>query len=101
VGYFTLNPNGTMTFTRASVFAPQPRVPKIVSITRSANVSTIFFTTTNGTFTYTLYYTNSAGLTSSVTNWPASPSTLTGDGNTDHFSDTTTDANRFYRVSAH
>jgi hypothetical protein len=101
VGYFTMNVNGTMTFTRAPIVVPQPPAPQIVSISRLGTTSTVFFTTTNGTFTYTLYYTNSAGLTTSVTNWPASPTTLTGDGSTDHLSDTTTDANRFYRVGAH
>jgi len=101
VGYFTMNVNGTMTFTRAPIVVPQPPAPQIVSISRLGTTSTVFFTTTNGTFTYTLYYTNSTGLTTSVTNWPASPTTLTGDGSTDHLSDTTTDANRFYRVGAH
>jgi hypothetical protein len=98
VGYFTLNPNGTMTFTRASTTVAQPPAPQIVSITRVGNTSTVFFTTTNGTFTYTLYYTNSAGLTSS--NWPASPTTLVGNGSTNSLTDTTTDVSRFYRVSA-
>ncbi len=98
VGYFTLNPSGTMTFTRAS--AAQPPVPRIVSITRSGSTSTIFFTTTNGP-TYTLYFTNSTGLTTSVTNWPSSPTTLVGNGLTNSLSDTTTATNRFYRVGAH
>jgi hypothetical protein len=101
VGYFTLNPSGTMTFTRASAIVAQPPVPRIVSITRSGSNSTVFFTTTNATFTYTLYYTNSAGLTTSVTNWPASPTTLIGNGNTNSLSDTTTDTNRFYRIGVH
>jgi hypothetical protein len=101
VGYFTLNPNGTMTFTRASTSVAQPPAPQIVTIARSGNTSTVFFTTTNGTFTYALYYTNSAGLTTSVTNWPSSPTTLVGNGNTNSLPDITTDANRFYRVGAH
>lgn len=98
VGHFTLNPNGTMTFTRASVAAPQPPPPQIVSLSRSGDTSTIYFTTTNGTFTYTLYHTNAAGLTAPVTNWPASPTTLIGNGSTNHLSDTTTDPSRFYRI---
>jgi hypothetical protein len=98
VGYFTLNPSGTMTFTRAS--AAQPPVPRIVSITRAGSTSTIFFTTTNGP-TYTLYFTNSTGLTTSVTNWPSSPTTLVGNGLTNSLSDTTADTIRFYRVGAH
>jgi hypothetical protein len=98
VGYFTLNPNGTMTFTRASTVVAQPPAPKIVSVSRSGTTSTIFFTTTNGTFTYSLYYTNSTGLAAPVTNWPASPTTLTGNGLTNSLTDTTTDTNRFYRI---
>jgi hypothetical protein len=98
VGYFTLNPSGTMTFTRASA-APPPK-PLIVSITHSGSTSTIFFTTTNGP-TYTLYFTNSTGLATSVTNWPSSPTTLVGNGLTNSLSDTTTDTNRFYRIGAH
>jgi hypothetical protein len=102
VGYFTFNPAGTMTFTRGSTVMTQTPPPsQIVALTRLGNTSTIFFTTTNGTFTYSLCYTNSTGLTSSVTNWPTLPTTLTGDGVTNQLSDTTTDANRFYRISVH
>jgi hypothetical protein len=93
-GSFTLGTNGVVTFN-----LPQPPKPRIVSITRSSGTSTIYFTTTNGP-TYTLYYTNVAGLTTSVTNWPSSPTTLVGNGLTNHLSDTTTDANRFYRIGA-
>lgn len=99
VGYFTLNADGTMTFTRASLVTPQPPAPKIVKVTRVGTTSTIFFTTTNASFTYTLYYTNSAGLSSSTSNWPASPTTFfPGNGLTNSLTDTTTATNRFYRV---
>lgn len=95
-GSFTLGTNGVVTFN-----LPQPPKPQIVSITRSAGTSTIYFTTTNGP-TYTLYFTNSTGLaTSSVTNWPSSPTTLVGNGLTNSLSDTTADTNRFYRIGAH
>ena len=97
VGYFTLNYDGSMTFTRA---VTQPPVPQITSVTRTNGTTTVYFKTVSGP-TYTLFYTNSAGLTTSVTNWSAAPTTLTGDGGTDHLSDTTTDANRFYRIGAH
>jgi len=100
VGYFTFNPDGSMTFTRAVPAPPQPPVPQITSITRASGTTTVYFTTTNGP-TYVLYYTNSTGLATSVTNWPSSPTTLTGDGGTDHLSDTTTVSNRFYKVGAH
>jgi len=96
-GYFQLNTDGTMTFTRASINNTPP--PPTLKITRSGNVNTISFGTTNGA-TYTLYLTNSAGLAQHISTWPAS-GTLTGDGNTNSFMDTTTDSNRFYSVGAH
>ena len=74
----------------------QTPAPQIVSIARSGNTSMAFFTTTDETFTCTLYCTNSAGLTSS--NWPASTKTLARSGNTGSLSDTTKDANRSCRV---
>ena len=76
-----------------------PPVPKIVSITRGSGNTSVYFTTVSGA-TYTLYYTNTTGLATFVTNWP-SASSLTGDGGTDHLSDGAIDASRFYRVVAH
>ncbi len=102
VGYFLLSPNGTMTFTRGSTVAPpsSPPPPTVLSVSRQGNASTIYFTTTNGA-TYTLYYTNSAGLNAPVTTWPSLPSTVTGNGLTLSFTDTATADERFYRVGAH
>jgi hypothetical protein len=102
VGYFTLNPAGSMTFTRgssAAVLSPPP--PQIVAITRAGNASTIYFTTTNGSYTYGLNYTASSGLPTAAATWTVSPNTVTGNGLTNSLIDTTTDANRFYRVTAH
>ncbi len=97
VGYFTLNPDGTMTFTRASAASPtQP----VLSITRVGTTSTISLATANGV-TYTLFYTNSAGLSQPVNAWPSSPATISGDGTTKSFVDTTSDSDRVYRVGAH
>jgi len=98
VGNFSLNSSGVVTFNTLSVAPP---VPKIVSLVRSGSTDSIYFTTTNGSFTYTLYYTNAAGLTAPITNWTASPTTLTGNGNTNSLTDTSTDANRFYRIGVH
>src|SRR5262249_14912636 len=67
VGYFLFNPGGTITFTRASAATPVPPRP-LLSIQRSGSTSTISFGTTNGA-TYTLYYTNTAGLTAPIANW--------------------------------
>lgn len=86
-------------YVQLSIPASQPATPKITSFTRSGSTDTIYFTTTSAAI-YALYYTNSAGLNTSVSNWPSS-STLIGDGGTDHLSDTSMDASRFYRVGAH
>ena len=101
LGYFLLNPNGTMTFTRASSVTPPPPPPppRLVSVSRLADTSTIAFTTTNGA-TYTLYFTNAAGLGTPVSSWPASSATLVGDGTVKSLVDTTADGERFYAVGA-
>jgi hypothetical protein len=100
VGYFTLDPSGTMTFTRASTnsVVPPPPPPQL-SVGNSGTTITISFATTNGA-TYTLYYTNVAGLSAPVSSW-ASLGTLVGDGTTKSFTDAISDAVRFYRVGAH
>ena len=100
VGYFTFNSNGTMIFTRASASLPLPPAPRLVGITRAADTTSVYFTTTNGP-TYTLYYTDSAGLMAPISSWTALPTTVTGDGLTNHLDDVTSDATRFYRVGAH
>jgi hypothetical protein len=98
VGYFLLNPDGTMTFTRASTNSVAPAPPPVtLSIGRSSGTSTISFLSSNSV-TYTLYFTNAAGLTTPVTNWPSLSGTITGDGTTQAFQDSTTDAVRFYQV---
>jgi len=99
VGYFQFNSDGTMTFTREAAAAPLPPAP-VLSISRLGTSSTVSFATTNGA-TYTLYYTNTAGLNAPVANWFSSPTTITGDGNTKSFLDTSTDTDRVYRVGAH
>jgi hypothetical protein len=58
----------------------------------------ISFGTTNGA-TYALRYTNSAGLSTPVTNWPIAAGTISGDGLNHTFTNSSTDPNRFYRVS--
>lgn len=100
VGYFELTSDGTMTFTRDAVSTPSSTPPPVLSIQRSGTTSTISFGTTNGAV-YSLYYTNAAGLTSPIANWALSASTVTGNGQTNTLTDTTTDANRVYRVVTH
>ena len=99
-GKFTLAANGVVTF---NTVANIPPAPTILSIMRVGTTTTVFFTTTN-IYTYSLYFTNSSGLATSVTNWPKSVTTVAGPGSgigaTNSITDATTDATRFYRVGA-
>lgn len=100
VGYFQLNTDGTMSFTRATtnaVVAPPPAVT--LKIARSGNSSVISFVSSNSVI-YKLFYTNSAGLTTPVSDWPFLSGTISGDGTSKSFQDTTTDRNRFYQVQS-
>ncbi|HEX4265939.1 MAG TPA: hypothetical protein VH597_16515 [Verrucomicrobiae bacterium] len=98
LGTFNLAANGVLTFhTNSVVTTPPP--PQITSITRAGNLSTISFTTTNGSFTYKLSYTNATGLKAATSLWATSPTTVSGNGSVQSIPDTTTDTNRFYRVS--
>jgi hypothetical protein len=97
IGHFSLGTNAVVTFHIASS-GPPPATQ--LSITRGGSVATISFLTGNG-FTYTLYYTNSGGLNTPIAGWPASPNTVIGNGGTNSIQDTSSDANRFYRVGAH
>jgi len=101
LGTFSLSASGVVTYKTNSVVVVPP-APNIVSIVRTNGISTISFTTANGAFTYTLYYTNSAGLTAPLTSWAASTTTLVGNGNTNSLTDTTAaTTNRFYRIGVH
>lgn len=96
VGYFELDPNGNLTFTRASgtVTPPAPTI----TIGRAGNISTVSFLSANNA-SYTLHYTDLAGLTTPVSTWQTGE-TLPGNGSTVSFQDTSPDANRVYAVSA-
>jgi hypothetical protein len=110
VGYFTLNTDGTMTFTRDAMATNPPTPPPPTHLTISATVSpggggqqvtsTISFGTTNGA-TYTLFYTNAAGLATPVTNWPFVTPAIIGDGSVHAFTNSSTDSSRFYSVGGH
>jgi hypothetical protein len=102
-GYFLLEPDGTMTFTRSSTTTtnsppPPPPAPRL-ALARSGGVNTISFPSTNGA-TYTLLFTNSAGLSAPASTWPSLPAQLTGNGASMSFEDSATDPNRYYRVKA-
>lgn len=96
VGYFTLNTDGTMTFTRASSL---PAAPVITAVTRTNTTTYVSFSTVSGSFSYRLYFTNSTGLTAPIANWPNTGIYyVTGDGSNKTLTNSTTDGNRFYRV---
>jgi hypothetical protein len=96
VGTFCLSASKVVTFTAASPAPPPPTL----SIARTGSVSIISFLGLN-TVTYTLAYTNSAGLTTPVSSWPTMAAAILGNNSTTNFTDTTTASNRFYRVRAH
>ncbi len=98
VGYFELETDGSMTFTRQET-SPPAVSPPTLGIVRSGNVSSITFLSTNQA-TYTLLYTNTAGLSAPSSTWPALPGTIAGNGSMQTFHDATTDTNRLYRVQA-
>lgn len=99
VGYFLFNPNGTMTFTRATPFVAPPPSP-VLTISRVNTTSTISFSTTNGA-TYNLIYTTPSGVGSPRSTWTTLGSPIIGAGGVTNFMDTTTDPSRIYSVTAH
>ncbi|HWD91542.1 MAG TPA: hypothetical protein VG938_04250 [Verrucomicrobiae bacterium] len=99
LGYFSLNTDGTLSFTRGSSVVTPPAPPKpVLAIQRLGTTNLISFATTNGA-TYKLYFTNSVGLRTPLTNWPSISTNITGTGGTNSFLDITTDAIRFYGVT--
>jgi hypothetical protein len=98
LGSFCLAANGVVTFTAGTVTPPPPPAP-VLRVARAGNVTTISFLSTN-TATYTLFYTNSSGLTTPVANWPSLPGMISGNNSITNFTDITTAPNRFYRVEA-
>ena len=99
LGYFEFSPGGVMKYhsgPSSSVSIPRPT---ITAIQRAGTQSTITFTTVAGG-TYTLCYTDSAGLTTPVNTWTTG-GTIAGDGTNKSLSDTTTGTQRFYAISAH
>jgi hypothetical protein len=94
LGYFTFNPNGTVTFTPASL-AP-PSVPVITSFKRTGTTNKVTFTS-GPSGTYSLIATNKLG--GSTTNWPVIVSCPGSNGPT-VLAEVTTSTNKFYRIKA-
>jgi hypothetical protein len=97
LGYFELETDGTMNFIAASsaTIIPAPTLTATVA----NGVETISFSTVNNA-TYSLYYTDSAGLTSPINTWSVVSTNITGNGSVQSFQQATTDTNRFYTVVA-
>jgi hypothetical protein len=96
LGYFELGTNGTMVFVAGTT---GPTAPTL-SIAASGGTQTISFPSVANA-TYTLFYTNSAGLTSPIHTWPSVSTNITGDGTVKSFQQTSTDPARFYVVGVH
>lgn len=100
LGYFTLSPNGALTFTRkSSASTPLPPAPTL-TIRRTGTTSTISFGSASGA-TYSLIYTNTSGLSAPRSTWPTLGNPIAGNGGQTNFVDTTTSAERVYSVKAH
>jgi hypothetical protein len=105
MGYFTVDVSGGhLTFTPSGAPntggpPPRPTLTFVKGAVGSTFTNLISFPTANNA-TYTLYFTNAVGLTTPVSNWPTAGS-LIGDGTTRTFTNSSTDANRFYSVGAH
>jgi len=91
-GYFELGTDGSMTFTAG--YYPSPNL-SIATNSGNANIS---FQSSWG-WTYSLYYTNAAGLSSPVSTWPVLSTTIVGDGNVDQFQMPVSGTTMFYAVS--
>jgi hypothetical protein len=97
LGYFELSTNGMMTYTAYP--SATVATPAIVSFIRTSNTTNTITFTTGSIGTYTLRGTNSAGLSTARTNWPAI-SSVSGNGSPQSLSDVTTDGGRFYTITA-
>jgi hypothetical protein len=74
--------------------------PPAIAATKSGATSTISFPTVAGA-TYTLYYTNAAGLLAPISSWTTLAGNVSGDGTVKSFQVTSTNANQFYSVQEH
>jgi hypothetical protein len=97
LGYFELATDGSLTFHGPALTLPVPTLS--TSTDTAGNFFVSFPTTTNGT--YTLSYTNAAGLSASVSSWPKVSTNIIGDGTVKAFQQTISGAGTFYSVSVH
>jgi hypothetical protein len=99
LGYFELSTNGAMTFYAGPFAMSYPAPTLSVSTDGAGDVFVSFPSTANGT--YTLFYTNTAGLTSPVSAWAAVSTNIIGDGTVKSFQQTISGKGTFYAVGVH
>jgi hypothetical protein len=98
LGYFELGTNGSLTFYALSTQQyPQPTLS--ASSDGAGNLFVSFPSTANGT--YSLHYTNSAGLTAPVSTWATVSTNIVGDGTVKSFQQPISGPGFFYTVSVH
>src|ERR1700722_9827214 len=97
LGYFELATTGAMTFHGPSTTFPAPTLS--ASTDTAGNFYISFPSTLNGT--YSLSYTNAAGLSAPVSTWPTVGTNIVGDGATKTFQQPISGADTFYSVSVH
>ncbi len=98
LGYFELGTDGSLTFhALSSQQYPQPALS--ASTDGAGNLFVSFPSTVNGT--YSLHYTNSAGLTAPVSTWATVSTNIVGDGTVKSFQQPISGPGLFYTVSVH
>ena len=98
LGYFELRSNGAMTFTAAGGTTPLDS-PKITSITRVDNLTTVSVQTEAGA-NYTLLAASAADLGTKIASWSVIGAPTAGNGGVVSLTDSSSDAARFYAVRA-
>ena len=97
LGYFEFRPDGKLSLVPAGSTPSVPR-PTITGFARSGGTNFLSFDTIANA-TYSVLFTNTAGLGVALTNWPASP-TIAGTGQAVTYSDSVAEADRFYVIRA-
>jgi hypothetical protein len=98
LGYFELGTDGSLTFYARQSVVQYPR-PTLSVSTAGARVLVSFPSTAGGT--YSLHYTNTAGLTAPVSTWTTVNTNIIGDGTVQSFQQTINGAGSVYSVTVH
>jgi hypothetical protein len=97
LGYFELSTNGSLTFYGPSTTFPAPTLS--ASTDTAGNFYISFTSALNGT--YSLSYTNAAGLSAPISTWPTVGTNIIGDGTVKTFQQPISGAGAFYSVRVH